>query len=39
MIRIFATPTPVEAANIAITAAPEIIIVLENGIVEPGIVQ
>lgn len=39
MIRIFSTPTPKTTANVTITEAPEVIKILENGILEPGILQ
>ena len=39
MIRIFATSTPVEGANITMTAPPIIISILEEGILEPGILN
>jgi hypothetical protein len=39
MIRIFSTPEPIKADNITIEAAPIIVTILEQGILEPGIVN
>jgi hypothetical protein len=39
MIRVFTTPKPIEHSFVTITEAPEVVKILEDGILEPGILQ